>query len=432
MNKLRRSPEPVVTPQEQDNRPAPLLERPQAELEPQAPTSETPTLDAIADLAESADTTWAEDGAPSGGWRDLMDALEDATSASATRAAALALTEWCRTELPDTELVRSYLAQPDVSEREKTATIGAIMAAVARNEALLGNAYYGAARTSWETAGANTGTFPDTYIETTRLDKLDISRSLMPWCTSFAGTAAARTGFDFNNAAAGRTEARGIFWSGYRLEEWAKTGRTTAGVEINGPGDRAVDDGGSAFFPKSAWATLKRDLTGAAPDGRADVLDAFVDRYGAPQAGDLVVIGKNNMYTGKKGKAKVSSHTLMVETFDAAAGLMSCIEGNAGNQVSGRTFDLTDPAQVSKIIHITRLGADQFDDPGNTKSGAGAGKAPEKPIEAGALTNTLDEVNKALASRAVDKGTVRGTDPSATISELLSGRKQHGGSSRTR
>ena len=74
----------------------------------------------------------------------------------------------------------------------------------------------------------------------------------------------------------------------------------------------------------------------------------------------------NNEFTAGK------SHTMLVESFDAASWKLHTIEGNVGDKVGGRTIDLTNAVDVSKIIFLTRMGTQFFGKDPTAAGGAGA------------------------------------------------------------
>lgn len=365
-----------------------------------------------------------------GDWKALLKTLKEATDDKIRKKAAMALAQWCRTNLPDTALLERYIAQPGVSAEDKTATIGKVQAALARNEFLLGVGHEGGTGT-WETGGANKGPMMDYYLETIKLDG-QVSRKNAAWCTSFVGTQAERAGFDFNTDAGKSAGARSIFWSGSRLNNWATTGKNNSGKSLNGSGDRVGDEtDGSAVISAADWKALKAAIDKAKDKKeKKAALDAFFKKHPQPQAGDVLVVGKNNAFYGKG-----NSHTVMVEQYNAASGVVSAIEGNADNRVKGRTIDLTDSGEVGKIVFVARMGVEQYDDPGNTKTNKGMpAPAPDAAkVSASQVLAKLNEINAALAGLAVGKDWVKGDDASATVSELYHGSgsgKDTGGATR--
>ena len=246
----------------------------------------------------------------------------------------LALAGWTRENMPPRAILDGYLDRTDVTADAKVATLGELAAGVARMEFLLGTMYHQGTAAKWETG--NTGVFPDTYDAA-------IGGGAQPWCTKFAGYAYTRLGFQANKK--GTTSE---FMSGYRLRDWSSEGEGVDNKAITAA-DQTVEDAvgtGSALIDKSAWVQLRKDLKKAkTAEERTAATTAFfaVGAHPQPQAGDIVVKprgdaeGTNDFTAGK-------SHTMLVESFDAAAFKLHTIEGNVGDKVGGRTIDLTAPS----------------------------------------------------------------------------------------
>ena len=107
------------------------------------------------------------------------------------------------------------------------------------------------------------------------------------------------------------------------------------------------------------------------------------------------------------------SHTVMVETWDPETQTLTTIEGNAGNAVSTRRLDLSDPKDVGTIVSSVRAGFDKYLDPAaqakiaqDTQDPAVAG-AP--PITGEALVGQAGAVTDHVAAAAVRAGFVNGT-----------------------
>ncbi|MCB9793797.1 MAG: hypothetical protein H6741_13850 [Alphaproteobacteria bacterium] len=364
---------------------------------------------------------------------ELLKALEGAKDDKARQAAALALAAWCRQNLPDLKTLEAYIANPAAKADEKTATLGQLQAALARNEFLLGNAFQGGVdKGAWETS-ANKVAFVDEYLNQVKLMG-QVSREDSAWCTSFVGTQVQRAGFDFNTKTGKSAGSRSIFWSGSRLESWGKTGKNNSKKELNADGDRVADEGTSGkLIDASKWKALNKTVTAAKTDkDKKAAVDAFFKDNPMPQAGDIVVIGKNNAYKGKG-----NSHTMMVERYDSAKHVMSMVEGNSSDRVKGRTMSLTESSDLSQIIYSMRLGVEQYDDAGNEKTGKGPAPVTDPAlaqVKAADVLKPVNDANSALSKLSVDMKWVKSTDVNATVSEMVSGKKVNSddGSSATR
>jgi hypothetical protein len=342
---------------------------------------------------------------------------------AAHHTSVLALAGWTRENMPPRAILDGYLDRTDVTADAKVATLGVLAAGVARMEFLLGTMYHQGTAAKWETG--NTGVFPDTYDAA-------IGGGAQPWCTKFAGYAYTRLGFQANKK--GTTSE---FMSGYRLRDWSSEGEGVDNKTITAA-DQTVEDAvgtGSALIDKSAWAQLRKDLKKAkTAEERTAATTAFFANgaHPQPQAGDIVVKprgdaeGTNDFTAGK-------SHTMLVESFDAAAFKIHTIEGNVGDKVGGRTIDLTDAVDVSKIVFLTRMGTQFF---GKDPTAAGGAGATGTSTDAGAgpfgdvvsavlgaiysgelLAGGLHEVNARLVEINAAQGWIQSADADASVTD---------------
>lgn len=308
--------------------------------------------------------------------KETVLALQKATKPAEREAAAVALIEWMRENTPDPKLVEAYLARPDIDEADKTATIGKLVVAMAKAELVLGWAHEGgvgkAGKWGWEgrpakgkeaNGGNNRGAFVSHYQDAT-------SGGSGAWCTKFAGHFYLRTGLRLpkDNLKTRRdesTKGHRALWSGSRHMEWATKG-TAGGTRMTAKEDVVTKaNNSSKLVAAGRWGRLKRQLTGAdkargqTPESKAakrtELTAAFMKKNGAPQPGDLLILGKNNSF--KRG---ASSHTALVESYDAASHTLITIEGNLGGVVTSRKLDLTDPETISAIVFTSRIGAEHL------------------------------------------------------------------------
>jgi hypothetical protein len=367
---------------------------------------------------------------------------ERAKALAAHLKAVLALAGWTRANMPPRAILDGYLDRTDVTADAKVATLGQLAAGVARMEFLLGTLYHQGTKAKWETT-ENRGAFPDTYDAA-------VGGGAQPWCTKFAGYAYTRLGFQANKD--GTTSE---FMSGYRMREWSTTGKGVSNEQITAA-DQTAEDAvgtGSAVIDKAEWKQLRKDLTKAkTPDERRQATEAFfaAGAHPLPQAGDIVIkprgdAASNNEFTGG-GK----SHTMLVESFDAADFKIHTIEGNVGDKVGGRTIDLTNATDVSKIIVLTRMGTQFFGASPTAAGGTGAtGTSISGPaaradaafgggligdIAAGVVTAVLSalysaevltggihEVNAKLVEIDAAQGWIKSSDPDASVTDWTGG-----------
>jgi hypothetical protein len=346
---------------------------------------------------------------------------ERARAVALHRASVLALAAWTRENMPPRVVLDGYLDRTDIAADAKVATLGELAAAVARMEFLLGTLYHQGTRAKWETR--NSGVFPDTYDAA-------IGGGDQPWCTKFAGYAYSRLGFQANQK--GNTSP---FMSGFRLREWSAEGRGVDGKEITAA-DQTVDDAvgtGSTLIDKAEWKQLRKDLKAAKTDAdRLTVTEAFFTTHPVPQAGDIVVKPRGdaegtNEFTGGK------SHTMLVESFDAATYTIHTIEGNVGDKVGGRAIDLKSAKDVSKIIFLTRMGTQFFGKDPAARGGTGAtGRATVGSggllgglfatvigglYSSELLTGAMRGVNEKLVEMNAAQGWIRSSDAGAAVTD---------------
>lgn len=376
---------------------------------PGAPAPERPAVPATAPapaLAERMRT----------GLDPQLTALTTAKKDGDRQTAALSVAGFARNNLTDPMEVQRYLARADVPAAEKTATMGRLAVEAARNEFLAGWAYEGGVgnggSNGWENAGSNRGAFPSHYQN--QVQTYGRSKGA-EWCTSFAGAMHQAVGLQTPTGVTGE-EANSPFWSGYRLNTWAESGETVAGAQATPVEERvAAGQNGAQYVGMDRWSALGESLKGAKDAAaKAKVAGAFTGTH-TVQPGDILVLGSGNDYRGNS-----KSHTVMVETWDPETQTLTTIEGNAGNAVSTRKLDLSDPKDVSTIVSSVRAGFDKYLDPAAQAKIAQDTKDPAvadaPPVTGEALVGQADAVTDRVAAAAVRAGFVNGTaDDSAFV-----------------
>jgi hypothetical protein len=277
--------------------------------------------------------------------------VESAGDSASERTAAIEqLVDFSRNQvsvLPP--LVERFREQASPSVDEKVRVLGQLAAAVGRMEFLLGSMMYQGG--DWEER-SNRGAMVDDYT----------GGSATQWCALFTSTMWQRITGQTMRAA-----------SGYKLANPGDFGLditydTAAGGGFLGSrGTRSASTRrGGNYNP---WAELRQTLLDIdagriADQTRADALETFLTDHGLrPQAGDIMVVKRSSadansftrgeMVDGKR-KGVFQSHTTMVESFSGS--VVSTIEGNADDRVRGRTYDLSNPDDVTKVIFLARPG----------------------------------------------------------------------------
>lgn len=336
---------------------------------------------------------------PAAGVELRLEAVEGASDAAAHRQAADALIEYVRGQLQTADYrqnIETYLQQAEPDADEKVAVLGRVAAAAARMEFLLGNIYHQGGN-SWEINDSgrrtsNRGAIVDDYTGGTA----------RAWCSNFAT----------------------------QVIEWVRGGsgiHTHSGYRIANPDDANVGNDldydtnqGGAFVgltrPRNATTTnspfaalrsqLRRidadDTIGDKEDARASAADDFLDDHIHPQAGDMMIVRRGssdpNEFSGD-----YESHTTIIESVDGHT--IYTIEGNVSSRVTGRAYDLTDPADVEEIIFIARpsLVSGRPGAAEQAEIGAGIPEGTDSVNESD-LIEPIDDMNELLQDFATDAG----------------------------
>lgn len=136
------------------------------------------------------------------------------------------------------------------------------------------------------------------------------ARDGQEWCTSFTGNAHAELGFspgprdekDYPRESRWENAERSMFRSGTRMLSWSRKGQDNRGKQLTEK-DEAVAKGkeGSLLLDAKIWRGLVRKLGRAEESERGEVVDEVFDEHGAPQAGDVLVLGEGNNFRGSRG-----------------------------------------------------------------------------------------------------------------------------------
>lgn len=341
-------------------------------------------------------------------------------SATARTAAIEELVDFSRDQITDLpRLVGQFREQASPSVEEKVRVLGQLAAAIARMEFLLGSMMYQGG--DWEES-SNRGAMVDDYT----------GGSATQWCSLFTSTMWERVTGQRMTAASGYKLANP---SDFRLDITYDSAAGGAFVGSRGTRSATARRGGN-YNP---WAELRQTLldidAGRVPDQtREGALEAFLTDHGLqPQAGDIMVVKRgsadaNSFTRGKVVKKKrtgvFQSHTTMVESFSGT--VVSTIEGNADDQVRGRTYDLSNPADVAKVVFLARPGiepAARAETEQAAETAAAEVPAADSPsatsISVGDLLGPLQTLNALLQRLATVVGGVAPTSaPGQTVADL--------------
>jgi hypothetical protein len=113
-----------------------------------------------------------------------------------------------------------------------------------------------------------------------------------------------------------------------------------------------------------------------------------------------MIVKRSTNKTANSFTDKGYSHTTMVERLDGHK--IYTIEGNAGNRVQGRVYDLMDPDDSGKIVYISRLSLNNFGEKPDPKKPAPPFAGPE--VSEAELLGPINKLATALTAFAQTKG----------------------------
>ncbi|MEL7119946.1 MAG: hypothetical protein AAFO07_10905 [Bacteroidota bacterium] len=263
--------------------------------------------------------------------------------------------------------ITDFAHQADLGTAEKVRIVGAVAAAVANMEVLLGTIHYDGG--DWEPPSTSdtqgSGTYGNNRNRGYMVDNYtgkSGNQSGIDWCSRFATTALAS--ISGNNSL--------LASSGYKI---ANPGEFD-GIDIdydNAQGGAFVGtnrsrnaNANSASGNYNTWANLRQTLSNIdngtdTSQTKNQVVDNFFSTEIQPQAGDIVILrrGSANQNSFSNDDPDTSSneafqsHTTMVDRLEGRT--IHIIEGNHGNRAQQtRSFDLTDPSDVEEIVYIAR------------------------------------------------------------------------------
>lgn len=327
-------------------------------------------------------------------------------------------------------LVQAFIQQTSPADpAEKVRILGEVSAKTARMEFLLGTIYHRGG--SWESS-SNRGYMVDQY--TGKKGKQEGYQ----WCSRFATTVLAM--------ASGKSSLQAR--SGYRIanpEDFSNTldYDTDQGGAFVGTSSSRNASANSSSRAHNPWASLKQTLTqietGTITDQtKEEAVDSFFENNIRPQAGDIMVLRRSSSNTNSFSQ-KFQSHTTMIEKLSGYT--LHTIEGNKGDRVTGRTFDLTDPGDVEEIVFISRSSLNSFtttEGETQTNSSSSADEATnENEADASEATSNqsghaadqiteydlvqpLDHINQLLEGIAAQEGVIQNTSGSGenTVASL--------------
>jgi hypothetical protein len=329
------------------------------------------------------------------------------------------LVPWIRENFPTEADLAAFLSRTDITSEEKTAAFGRFSVELGRLEYLMGVIYHGGNDQTWEnlnTQNTNRGTFVNHFK-----DAVGNGVNQQPWCTMFAGYLKTLLGFEDSLADGGPL----IFNAGIRLDHWATAGVNylTAVDDFSDPSDFADYSGASIDTPD--WVVLRRSVTGSnlTQAQREEAITTFFSTRITPQPGDILIINTgvtNNTYSGS------SSHTTTVESYNDF--MISTIEGNRGQKLTGVELDLRDSNDAGQILCLVRIGIEFYTE--NDAETQDADRAGEEPVDDQAaapveaiiqeedIINPLKQMVRNLQLIADQKGYINDSATGATVANM--------------
>lgn len=298
---------------------------------------------------------------PIPGLNAKLQDLGNATAKKDRKAKAKELITFARAEIAKyPALVSAYKDQATPDPEAKVKVIGQLAATAAKVEWLIGTIYLEGSGESdkWKNHGkskaltADEEKFLGNYYE----QKVG-AKSGPVWCTAFLG-AIYMTAAGIKDTK-GKSPKGGQLWSGYKVGKHGKDANFDFSEDAGGK-----HVGTSEAKKDNSFHDLHKEIVANKDDQakREEIVQKFFKDHFTPQAGDPMIVKRSDPKKGKKNPtndfANYLSHTTMVERVEGTK--IYTIEGNAGNRVQGRVYDLADPVDSGKVVFIARFSLNNF------------------------------------------------------------------------
>ncbi len=337
--------------------------------------------------------------------KDKLDAIDATKDAKTRQAKAVELMTFVREqEALYPPKIKAFKAQATPETTEKVAVIGRLAALAARVEWLLGTIYVQGSKDESKWEDKKTNDDKQHVLSGYYQAQTASAKDLGPWCTKFIGTV-------YRNVAGLQTKEgkkpNGELWSGYKVGRGDYFDYDTAhgGVHV-GHGDNHEKG-----KDNSVWINYRKSLEKEKDAEKRKVLaDTFLTDKIAPQAGDAMIVKRPKAASNSYLEGK--SHSTMIERRDGYK--LYTIEGNSGDRVQAKVYDLTDADDVAKIIFISRFGIESYGDKPKKEAAPKKGEAAKPVVEApvaevAAVSETdllapMNELLTKLQDYATEKG----------------------------
>lgn len=318
--------------------------------------------------------------------------------------------------------VTNYKDQPTPDVNQKVKTIGELMAKGARVEWLLGTLYLEGSTNDKKWKGGGLSKSEEKLLGNHYESNVKAASGGV-WCTAFLGsTYKAITGIKNQK---GR-DPNGEFWSGYKVGKATNFDydESQGGKHVGRSEGKKDPDDPKGRKPDNSFVNLHKEIVKHKDDlkKRKEIVDQFFKDKIRPQAGDPMIVKRSTNKTANSFTSKGTSHTTMVEKLEGYK--IHTLEGNAGNRVQGRTYDLTDPTDSGKIVFISRFSLNNYGDKPDPKNPKPAYTGPV--VSDQELLAPMTKMSDILLKFAQEKGYADklAVGEADTVSNL----KQEGGS----
>jgi Domain of unknown function (DUF4157) len=317
--------------------------------------------------------------------------------------------------------VKALKESKNLTPDKKVKIFGKLSAEAAKLEFLMGTIFH--KREKWEDKKGksylNKGFMVDHYTKQSSYDGKPVAAA---WCTKFATTVLSSVlGIRAQHKYDG--ESRRGAWGGSQIANghenfWdydEKKGGKFIGQSKLGETNKWKDLKNKVKEKKSKTEKIKR-------------LKTFFKNNITPQSGDIMISdpGGNNSYHSHKAKNFDSSHTTLVEKFHLteSEAYIYTVEGNSGQQVSGRRYDLTKTSgnySLAAIVNIARMSLDNYGRSSNIGNQVDITASKSSNINEDSLLKPLIQMSNILQDYGTKLGYINKGEKGSTAFELMKG-----------
>ncbi|MEO1378146.1 MAG: DUF4157 domain-containing protein, partial [Cyanobacteria bacterium J06635_10] len=311
------------------------------------------------------------------------------------------LIDYVRQQLKEyPEKIKLYKKQTEPNTEEKLKVLGEVAAGAARIEFLLGTIYVGGSNKEhkWEDEN-NPGYLVNYYKkEANAIRSMEDDKNTAPWCSMFAttvqkmvwGSKTVQSGYKVANKFDYDSSKGGKFVGTKSATKPDKNPWHSLKEELDKANEEKLDNANKEKLDKAS----KEELDKANKEKRKSLVETFFKKNFTPQAGDIMVVRRENAKENSFLKAK--SHTTLIEKVEDQK--IYTIEGNKKKRVMGRIFDLTKPEDVKEIIFIARQSLSQGTSDSNTNDGQSGTSYSEND-----LLRPIQEISRLLREYAEER-----------------------------